>query len=219
DEDLVSETLYNKAGQVIATVDPRGTQTTFTYDAAGRRLSVIQAAGTPLSSQSYTCYDKAGRVRRSIQNYLPLVDAEDEPILPDTYAAGIWAFNPTQHGPYQDQNLITEFVYDAAGRQVQVIDPVGNTTATSYTKDGQVDTMTDAEGVETLYRYDQLRRRKRVVQSFVAQGSNDPAAWVWNKDATPEPHWEDGSNNALNHGSNSDQNIIVDVTYDTAGRM
>jgi YD repeat-containing protein len=61
DQNLISDTAYNKAGQVTATRDARGTLTAFVYDGAGRRLEVKQANGSPLETGSYTCYDKAGR--------------------------------------------------------------------------------------------------------------------------------------------------------------
>src|SRR5690606_15734632 len=69
DEDLIDTTVYDKAGQVLSTTDARGTMTSFTYDAAGRRQQVIQAAGLPLAVTSYTSYDKAGRILRTIGNY------------------------------------------------------------------------------------------------------------------------------------------------------
>ena len=215
DEDLVSLTVYNKGGQVVSTTDPRGTQTAFAYDAAGRRLIVTQAAATPLATTSYTGYDKAGRVRRSIQNYSPLYDEQEQEISPDAYENEAWLFNPTQHGPYQDQNLITEYQHDRLGRVVQVTDPVGNATQTDYFKDGTIQAVTDAEGVETAYRYDKLRRRVRVVQGFVENGE-DPEAWVWDGG---QSRWERSSGAAITHGTANDQNIIVDVTYDKAGRM
>src|SRR5690606_597960 len=43
-----------------------------------------------------------------------------------------------------------------------------------------------------------------------------PQSWSWNATSS---RWEDSTGAALDHGSNSDQNIIVDVTYDKTGRM
>ena len=112
DQNLVSQTVYNIADQVAATRDSRGTQTAFAYDAAGRRVTVAQAADTSLEMISYTAYDKAGRVLRTLQNWSndpnkPLPDAQD--------GSGNWLFVPAHHGLQDDTDLITEFTYDAVG--------------------------------------------------------------------------------------------------------
>lgn len=211
DEDLISATGYNKGGQVVSTTDARGTQTAFTYDALGRRRTVIQAAGSPLATSSYTAYDKAGRVLRTIANWSnnplqPLPDARDG-------ITGDWRFVPADHGLLNDHDLVTQYEYDLASRPTKVTDPLSNFTTTTYFKDGQVSASADPAGVVTVYRYDRLRRRTRVVQSFVAQ-TEDPALWVWNSG------WKQSNGTTpIAHGANNDQNVIVDLTYDTAGRV
>jgi YD repeat-containing protein len=89
DQNLIMQTSYNIAGQVVATRDTRGTRTDYIYDDAGRRVSVVQAVGTKLASQSYTCYDKAGRVRRTIANY---VANGNDPDAWQTDAVETWLF-------------------------------------------------------------------------------------------------------------------------------
>ena len=130
DEDLISSTVYNKAGQVVSTIDARETQTVFTYDTAGRRLTVTQAAESPLASTNYTGYDKAVRTLRSIVHYVPV----DE-ISPDTKTAEEWDFAPSDHGRSNDVYFITEFAYDLASRRMSVTDPAGNVSQTTYFKD------------------------------------------------------------------------------------
>lgn len=213
DQNLVSETTYDRAGRVAATRDARGTQTPFTYDRAGRRLTMTQAAGTPLATTHYTCYDKAGQVRRTIQNW---TNDPSDPSPDAQGGSGSWLFAPTVHGQHEDENLITEHSYDSAGRRISVIDPLENTTQTAYFKDGQVNTLTDPEGMITASRYDQAGRRKLVVQSYAANGE-DPALWVW--DGTTHLRWERSNGTAIVHGANNDQNVIVQVSYDKAGRM
>ncbi len=210
DQDLISQTTYNKVGQVIQTSDARGTKTTFSYDAAGRRLTVTQAAGTYLETTNYTCYDKAGRVLRTIQNW------QATRISPDARTAtGAWQFNPRGHGSRNDRNLITAFAYDAAGRRTRVTDPAGNATTTTYDKDGSVNSTTDAEGTVSAYRYDGLRRRNRVIQNYVANGE-DPSLWVWD---TTQSRYETSTGTAIAHNTDNDQNVIVQVTHDLADRM
>ncbi|MBN8595225.1 MAG: PD40 domain-containing protein [Anaerolineae bacterium] len=161
DEDLISTTVYDRAGRVITTTDPRGTQTGFTYDRLGRRLTTTQAANTALATAIYTSYDKAGRVLRMIQNWSndptkPSPDAKD--------TSGNWLFNPITVAP--DRDLINEQQYDRAGRLTRMIDPMGNVTRTLYFKDGSIRQITDPEQVKTAFAYDRLRRRVQVAQSF-----------------------------------------------------
>ncbi|MCC6976528.1 MAG: RHS repeat protein, partial [Anaerolineae bacterium] len=71
DRDLLSQTVYDRAGRVVETIDPRGTRTTFVYDRLGRRISSTTAAGTALATTDYTCYNRGGQVQRIIRNYRP----------------------------------------------------------------------------------------------------------------------------------------------------
>ena len=135
DQNRISTVTYNQGGQVVSTRDARGTQTAFTYDQAGRRLTVEQAADSLLSSTNYTCYDKAGRVLRTITNW------SDDPLEPspdEREIDGSWSFAPEAHGAANDADLIMEVQLDRLGRRVRTIDPLGNETLTAYFKDGQV---------------------------------------------------------------------------------
>lgn len=210
DRNLISDTAYDLAGQVSATRDARGTLTTFSYDRLGRRLMVTEAVDTNLETVSYTCYDKAGRVERFIRNW------QDTGVSPDARDEnGDWVFNPTRHGSHNDRDLITRFQHDLAGRRTAVTDPAGNTATTSYFRDGQVDAETDPEGTVTTFRYDGLRRRVLVVQGYNANGE-DPSEWVWDAGDT---RYEESDGTPIGHGADSDQNIIVQVTYDKGGRL
>ncbi len=207
DEDLTSTTVYNKAGQVVASIDARGTETHFTYDAAGRRLTITQAAATDLATTSYTCYDKAGRTLRVIRNWI------DNGLSPDALdASGNWLFAPSEHGPHNDRNLISSFQLDKLGRVVSTTDVLGNVSSISFAKDGRALAATNPAGVASANRYDGLRRLVRVVQNHVTNGV-DPADWIWNTN-----QWEDGSSNPIAFGTDNDQNIIVDVELDLVGR-
>ena len=225
DQNLVTETLYDDAGRVESIRDDRGTLTQFGYDILGRRVSVTQAVGTYLETTHITCYDRAGRVLRTIQNYHPIqagasVPAEakdaDGNILPGARASnGDWYFDPSTHGSRHDRNLITVYDYDDLGRRTKVTDPAGNETTTTYFKDGAVDTVTDPEGVKTVYRYDAARRRQLVVQNFVDNSYEPPEDWVFEGGV-----WKDeASGTTIDHGTDNDQNIIVLAAHDRGGRM
>jgi RHS repeat-associated protein len=212
DEDLSETTTYDLAGRGVATVDARGTKTAFTYDAAGRRRIVTQAAETPLATTSYTCYDKAGRVLRTIQNW---IDRPEQPSPDAREGTGDWLFNPVTHGAHDDENLITTYTPDRSGRTLQVSNALGDSTSTRYLKNGQVQSATDPEATETQYRYDRVNRRTLVVQSFQDNGE-DPV--LWTRDAA-DTRWEESDGTPISHGANNDHNVIVAVTYDKAGRV
>lgn len=215
DLDLTSTTTYDVAGRVITTTDVRGTQATFTYDRAGRQLTRTEAARTSLARTSYTCYDKAGRVLRTIQNWI----ADPTQAPPDARdPQGNWLFNPVSHGAANDQNLITTFTLDKLGRPIQVSDPLGNLTQMAYARDGQVESRTNALVSVTKYRYDRLRRRTLVVQAYNASTFTDPASWYWD-DAVGQKKWKDGKGTAITFGAANDRNLIVQVEYDKAGRL
>jgi RHS repeat-associated protein len=180
DQNLISETVYNQAGQIVSTRDVRGTVTAFSYDLAGRRQSTTRAQGSGLEIISSVDYDKAGRVLGR------------------------------SNGP----GHYMVFQLDKLGRVTQVTDAEGNIASTVYAKDGRVISTTDPEGSVTQNRYDSLRRLRRVVQGFVDNGE-DPALWVW--DGVGE-HWEESDTTPIDHGSDNDRNIIVDVVLDIMGR-
>jgi len=215
DRDLISLTAYNKGGQVTTATDARGTQTAFTYDPAGRSLTVVQAAGSALATTSYTSYDKGGRVLRTVQNYRP---GPNDPAPDAKDGSGNFLFDPTAHGAAEDANLVSAYTLDKLGRQVAVRDVLRNSLTMTYDKDGQVKQMADALGVVTAYRYDRARRRVRTIADFVQGTFSDPTAWFWDN-TTGQKKWKDGSGNAITFGTNNDQNVIAEATYDKGGRM
>lgn len=209
DQNLISLTVYNNAGQVISSRDARGTVTGFVYDDAGRRVSGVQAVDTHLETRNYTCFDKAGRVLRTIQNYLANTTS------PDTWTNGAWDFQPDVHGQHQDRNIIQSQTYDASSRVIERTDAENNSVSTAYNLNGTVDSMIDAAGVITAYRYDALRRRLKVVQNHSDNGE-DPALWTWD---SGDSQYEESDGTAILHGTDNDENIIVQLTYDLKGRM
>lgn len=155
DWNIISDTVYNQAGQVVSTRDARGTVTAFTYDHTGRRSTTIQAYGTPLATTSRTQYDKVGRVLNTTANWVSSAELEPLPEL-------------------RDQNLMTTYDLDRAGRQTRIMDPLGNLTVSAYHKDGRVKWTSVPERSMTWYGYDGLRRLVRTVQGYQAF---QPSAW------------------------------------------
>lgn len=214
DEDVISITTYDKAGQVIHTQDPRGTLTQFGYDQAGRRLTVTRAAETSLAVTSYTCYDKAGRVLRAIEGWIddpevPAPDAQD--------GSGEWLFDPAEHGHFNDQNLIMTYTLDKLGRVTAARDVLGQVSTTSYAKEGTVQATADPLGRITSRRYDRLGRLTHVIQNHDYEGE-DPSSWKWNASAQ---EWRESDEiTTIDHNPPvNDLNVIVETEYDEVGRM
>jgi RHS repeat-associated protein len=121
DQDLVSTSLYDLAGRLITTVDARGTQTIFAYDKASRQRVITQAANTSLATQSYTCYDKAGRMLRRIENWMseppfPLTSTLDNFNRADstTSLGPNWTLLTNFFGTLQNQGIISNQLYNPA---------------------------------------------------------------------------------------------------------
>lgn len=92
--------------------------TEYGYDAVGNQVLVTDTASSEmtLGNVTYTEYDALNRVARTRQNYLPGYPQNYQ----DTY------------------NRITEYGYDAAGRQTLITDTLGNVTYTEYDAAGRV---------------------------------------------------------------------------------
>jgi RHS repeat-associated protein len=164
DEDLISITTYNKAGQMISTTDVRETETAFGYDAAGRRQMVTRASTTASASVDFTCYDKAGRVLRTIQNWSN-AEGMDSPDAKDEH--GNWSYAPETNGTQNDRDLVTSYLLDGLGRPAQIVDPLGHETLMHYDKAGQLLWQSDPIYSITRFVYDQAHRRQRVVQGYL----------------------------------------------------
>lgn len=86
------------------------------YDLLGRVVTTTVGVGSPSARTDWTCYDTLGRVVKQIQNASG----------PDACSAG---YTP---GPDPDQDVITQTIYDNAGRTIAQIDPAGTITRTYY---------------------------------------------------------------------------------------
>src|SRR6185437_874337 len=100
--DRVTNTLYDAAGEAIATIDPEGYVTTVIYDGVGRVVSTTQYA-TALTTAQRTALGSA-----------PTLAALQASLTPST----------------KDRTTFT--IHDADGRVVAVIDPDGYATVNIY---------------------------------------------------------------------------------------
>ena len=125
------------------------------------------------------------------------------------------AVRPTTHGLHEDENLITTFTLDRLGRQTAVTDVLGNTTSTTYFKDGQVELDDRPAG----RRYPAPLRQAAPPyhgRDRLPGNGEDPALWVWD---TVDNRWEKSGGTAISHGTANDRNVIVRVTFNKQGQM
>jgi RHS repeat-associated protein len=140
----------NGLGQTVAVTDPTGAETTFGVEGSGAQRWVRAADG----ALSVTFVDGLGRPVRTIQNYQ------------SNAARGA-----------ADINVTTTVVYDQAGRQRAIIDPLGRETDFTYTLRDQlvavtenvrptlacVTTTTNDCNITTRYLYDRAGNRTAVI--------------------------------------------------------
>ena len=137
---LVSDVVYDAAGQVTSTVDPRGVSSTYAHDSVGRRVAEVEAAGTPVEARTETDYDLAGNV----------TEVRGPRFFDPDDAAGQNAAKTTM--TYTGRDLL-------ASRTEAPGTPVAATVSYSYRLDGELDTKTDERGnVWTSYEDDCCER-------------------------------------------------------------
>ena len=183
---ICSFTYYDEVGNVIATVDPRGVVTRTYYDDAYRPETIVQnlvgqniyldtpplrgSGGPDENIRTDIAYDANGR-RDTTTDPLERVTKYEY------NSAGQLVKNYVNYAnggiPQNDQdqfNIVTEYWYDALGRQTDVIDTLGNVSISSFDDLGRVTSVTqnylygqaqnykDAQGnqynIITTYSYD-----------------------------------------------------------------
>lgn len=132
DQDLITSTVYDAAGRTVATIDAAGRETRFTYDLRDNLLSVTENAAdgscslAPCNVLTSYAYDRAG-------NRISITDANSH---------------------------TRTFAFDAAGRQVSETDALSQTTSYSYDRRGRLTFRDDPRGgnYDVTYSYDELAR-------------------------------------------------------------
>ncbi|HUQ01541.1 MAG TPA: RHS repeat-associated core domain-containing protein [Kofleriaceae bacterium] len=248
-DESIGTLTRDKDGRVVATTSGEGRRTTYEVDAFGRTVGIID----PLGNVTRRSYDKAGRPtvarhfeRREDGRYWLLARTEtiydelgrpiravvnrfDEP-LP---AADITTDFEEAPGP--GRRAETRTFYDAAGRVVAFLDPLGNRTSTDYDAIGRVVRVTDAAGnrIETTYdphgnvvRKDRIDVVRDIGDDVVGQ---EVLTWTGTHDERDRLVSEtDGLGNTTEHQYDSlDRRVLTkdplgnisEVEYDVYGRL
>ncbi len=174
-----TSTTYNADGQVTSSTDTDGNVTQYAYNAGGQLASVTNALGQ-VTSYTYddlgnvaTVTDPAGTTTytRDLLGRITETDAPGNVITTTEYDADGNIIDQTLYNvtglspiPTDPQTLpasrqeTTQALYDVLDRPIEVIDPGGNITYTTYNADDQVTSTTNASGAVTTYTYDDAGR-------------------------------------------------------------
>lgn len=172
DEDLITLTVYDGAGNWLSLTDPNGKQTsfgydeiyrldtqtdpmghptTFGYDLDGNRVSMTDAE---LVVTRYE-YDALARLTAVVENYVQGMPTNQERNVRTEYACdGVGNRLSILDG----NSHSTTFMYDALGRLKTESDALSHTTTYSYDAAGDRASLLDANGFMTVFGYDDLNR-------------------------------------------------------------
>ncbi|NJM51723.1 MAG: RHS repeat protein [Sphingomonadales bacterium] len=119
---------YDYAGRVLTMIDAQGVRSSNVYNALGQITDIytadqVNGVSSPDLTITHYEYDGAGRMIRQINAY------------------------------GESEASISQYVYDGLGNLTSVIDPNGKVTSYTYDRLGRMLTMTDAQGGVTSYEY------------------------------------------------------------------
>lgn len=153
DKDIIAQTVYDDVGNVIATIDAAGVITRTYYDALNRPEVVVQnlvgqavdVSAPPTYNPVFpdrnigtqTFYDTAGRVYKQLDlttghSNWTCYDGLGQTVKQIINMVGASPCAGYPPSTQADQDVITQFTYDAAGRQIAVTAPDGKITRTYY---------------------------------------------------------------------------------------
>ena len=139
---------YDWNGNVTREIDASGHSVTYTYDAQGHRISTTDALGSTSRSE----YDPDGKL-------LSRTNALGQSTSFSYDPNGNTLSQSTARSTFQGmEEAATQFVYDFANRQIETIDPAGNSTRTEYNAEGWRTAVVDPLGNRTAYAYDAAGR-------------------------------------------------------------
>ena len=252
---LTTQYAYNGLGDVIGVTDPNGNKTTTAYDALRRAITVSGPASTGAVT-NYT-YNPDGLVTQT-QRATGNVQAPQQ-IWTATYSPSGKIKTTTDPNLAQTNNVygnldrlaytvdpanrVTTYAYDALGRRTKVYNPGIQSTplvAYTFTPNGKLATLTDANNNQTGYIYDGHDRLVTTVFPPTNRGAGqaDPCDRTQNV-CDYEAYTYDANGNRLTFRRRDGSNIAysydvlnrpikkqlpdnvnnVFLTYDLAGRV
>jgi RHS repeat-associated protein len=155
-----TQTVYDPAGNVTATINPRDYEWDYLYDVRNRKIqetgpavldSVDNAVERPAQSWQY---DPVGNVTE-------YTDARGQ-ATNKTWDAANQVLDVTAPPDVTGVRPVTKTAYDANGNVISVIDPNQHTTVNTYNRLNLITSSTDGAGIGVNYGYDPIGDRTRV---------------------------------------------------------
>ena len=145
----------SSTGDLLSQTTPLGDETTYTYNAAGQRLTMVSPNGnvTGGSPSAYTTTyvpDAAGHVT-----------SVTDPLSHQTQQ--MYDADGNLHQVIDPLTQTTTYTYDVANELTQINRPDTSNLYNSYWPDGSLETQTDGAGNVTTYNYDPLGRLSSIV--------------------------------------------------------
>ena len=201
---------YNEAGEVLSETDAKGNTTEYVYDDAGRMTKTVFPPGF---GEIVTEYDANG-------NPIEVTDQENKVTVNDYDALDRLRFTTqTYMEDSSPVELRVEFVYDANGNQIFVLD--GRKQRTEFVYDG-LDRLVeeiDVKGGRTRYVYNALNKTHRIdangrVVRYEYDELHRTAEVHYSGSPTEERHYTYDDNHNIVSVTHPNQDGLTDVVYE-----
>lgn len=133
---------YNGEGELVATTNGAGGETTYTYDAEGNRTSERD----PLGNTTKWTYNAAHEITSETKP-----NGETTTITRDEHGNETEVSRPAPGG----QTQTTKHTYNSAGQETSTTDPLGRKWTYAYDANGDRESETDPEGNKRTFSYDE----------------------------------------------------------------
>ncbi|MBL8152763.1 MAG: hypothetical protein JNM70_01165 [Anaerolineae bacterium] len=225
DRNRITSLTYDLLGRLLRTRTPDGVETRFTLDLLGRRTQSIlnyndgiyNANAPDTDVITTTVYAKSGQVAS-------ITDARGTQTAFDR--DGVYRPQRVTRAAGSSLATVDFTAYDKAGRVLRLVQNWSNPAGQSWPHllDGSgnwawipADNGGHHDRDLTLHTlFDKASRPTRRIVNYRAQGSSQPANWVW---SSANNRWEDGAGNPIAHGTHTDQNLIALTAYDKDGQV
>ncbi|PTY03492.1 hypothetical protein DB346_06340 [Verrucomicrobia bacterium LW23] len=214
--------IYDAAGNVIATVNPLGQRWDFTFDARNRKTQELLPAaydterGQTRRAGTLTQYDVGGRAISvtDARGHTTTTIYDDADRATDVFAPAV----PLPGGGMSQPH--TQNVYDAAGNVTAVTDPLSRTTHNVYDLLNRLISTTDASNITVTNEYDAVGNRTKVID-----GRNHATTFTYDglkrnlTTTNPLNQTVTFTYNAVNKTRRTDaMGRVTDYTYDLRNR-
>ncbi|ROH83782.1 RHS repeat protein, partial [Pseudomethylobacillus aquaticus] len=241
-EDRVSYTLYDGAGRLAKEIDAVGAVTVYQYDGMSRLVRTTWHANALSGMQRAALAALSSEVSPGDANTVPVVDSAN-----DRFSRQLYDDDGLLAGELDANGYLTEYSYDAAGRQVSQLRygkasianywaagtlvqlRTGASTADDqrthalYNAAGQLTGVVDAAGYLTEYTYDQSGNRTQAIRyataiNYVVGNTVAESRPVTTTEDRRLVTGYDANNRVVQTDSRPD-NLITTYVYDNVGQL